>query len=227
MKQRAILAVMAIGVASGSVLAQGVPVIDLTSITKQIEQLTEARNQLAQLQQTYQSFNHVTNMGDIASLLNNPAIRQALPKDFGTAEAALMGQGATGRQQADQVYTPGGNAFYASEVARIQGANAGQKSVAQSMYDAAGKRLDGIEQLRLQIGQSSDPKTTMDLQARLGVEMAAAQQDTLKMQALAMLQQAEAQVEAQRQREDYEREIQAGIQRLGGQGNGASGAATN
>ena len=227
MNQRTIFAIMALGFAARGVCAQGVPVIDLSSIAKQIEQLTEARNQLAQLQQTYQSFNHVTSMGDIASLLNNPAIRNALPKDFGSAEAALMGKGASTRQQADQVYTPGGNDFYASEVSRIQGANAGQKSVAQSMYDAAGKRLDGIEQLRQQIGQSEDPKTTMDLQARLGVEMAAAQQDTLKMQALAMLQQAEAQVQEQRQREDYEREIQASIQRLGGKGTGASTVPTN
>jgi type IV secretion system protein VirB5 len=180
--------------------------------------------QLKQLQDLHGSLNKLTNMGDVASLLNNPAIRQALPKDFASVESLLRGQGgsAASNRQQDEVFTPGGNAFYAQEIERIQGANAGQKSVAQQIYDAAGKRVDGLEQLRSQIGQSEDPKTTLDLQARLQVELAHANNDVLKMQALRMLQQAEWQVQQERKGEAFEQEIQDNIRKLGGGSSSAS-----
>jgi type IV secretion system protein VirB5 len=202
---------------SHSAEAQGIPVIDTSAIAKQIEQLVEAQKQLKQLQDLHGSLNKLTGMGDIASLLSNPAIRQALPKDFSAVEGLLRGQGgmASSHRQQDEVFTPGGNAFYAQEIERIQGANAGQKSVAQQIYDAAGKRVDGLEQLRSQIGQSEDPKTTLDLQARLQVELAHAN-NVLKMQALRMLQQAEWQVQQERKGEAFEQEIQDNIRKLGG-----------
>lgn len=200
------------------VLAQGIPVIDTTAIAKQIEQLVEAQKQLKQLQDLHGSLNKLTGMGDIASLLSNPAIRQALPKEFAAVEGLLRGQGGTAssHRQQDEVFTPGGNAFYAQEIKRIQGANAGQKSVAQQIYDAAGKRVDGLEQLRAEIGRSEDPKSTLDLQARLQVELAHASNDVLKMQALRMLQQAEWQVQQERRGEAFEQEIQDNIRKLGG-----------
>jgi type IV secretion system protein VirB5 len=205
-------------VLSDSVSAQGIPVIDASAIAKQIEQLVEAQKQLKQLQDLHGSLNKLTGMGDIAAALNNPAVRHALPKDFVAIETLLRGQGgsASTHRQHDEIYTPGGNSFYAQEMERIQGANAGQKSVAQQTYEAAGKRIDGLEQLRAEIGRSEDPKTTLDLQARLQVELAHASNDVLKMQALRMLQQAEWQVQQERKGEAFEQEIQDNIRKLGG-----------
>ena len=92
--------------------AQGIPVIDTTAIAKQIEQLVESQKQLKQLQDLHSSLNKLTGMGDIASLLSNPAIRQALPKEFAAVEGLLRGQGGTAsiHRQQDEVFTPGGNA---------------------------------------------------------------------------------------------------------------------
>ena len=207
-----------------------IPVIDPAAIAKQIEQITElrtqletAKDQLTQLQSLHGSLNKLTNMGDIAALLSNPAVRQALPKDFGQLEAALKGQGAgalgsraeTYRQD-NEVYARAGDDFYASESRRAQLANAGQTSVAQQVYEAATKRMYGLDELRRQIGQSEDPKTTLDLQARIGSESAQLQNELLKMQALAMLQQAEVQTREQRAREDWDRRIDGNIRALGG-----------
>jgi type IV secretion system protein VirB5 len=162
-------------------------------------------------------------MGDIASLLNNPAIRQALPKDFSSAEQALMGKGGSAEsyRQRDEVYTPGGNEFYAQELARVQAANAGGRSVGEQIYAASGKRLEGIEQLRAQIGQSEDPKTTMDLQARIAVEQTHIQNDLLKMQALHMVQRAEIQVQGQRSREQFQKDMRRSLDSLGDAASGA------
>lgn len=207
-----------------------IPVIDATGIAKQIEQITELKNQLetaksqlTQLQSLHGSLNKLTSMGDIAALLSNPAVRQALPKDFGQIEAALKGQGsgvlgsrAETYARDNEVYARAGDDFYAAESRRAQHANAGQVSVAQQVYEAASKRMDGLEDLRRQIGQSEDPKTTLDLQARIGSESAQLQNELLKMQALAMLQQAEVQTREQRAREDWDRRIDGNIRALGG-----------
>jgi type IV secretion system protein VirB5 len=189
-------------------------VFDASSYLQIVKQLQEAKAQLDQLQQTHASFNKLTSMGDIASLLNSPQIRNALPRDFSSVQAALSGQGGNASAYRDQdvAYTPSSGA-YAAEVQRIQGNNAGSKSVAEQMYNAASQRIAGIEQLRGQIGQSSDPKSTMDLQARLGVEQAAAQQDIVRMQSLAMLGQAQARVEEQRKAELFEKSVEDEIKR--------------
>lgn len=210
--------------------AAQIPVIDPAAIAKQIEQIVElksqletAKSQLAQLQSLHGSLNKLTSMGDIAALLSNPAVRQALPKDFGQLEAALTGHGAgafgsraeTYRQE-HEVYVRTGDDFYAAETRRAQLANAGQVSVAQQVYEAASRRMDGLEELRRQIGQSEDPKTTLDLQARIGFESTQLQNEILKMQALQLLQQAEVQTREQRQREDWDRRIDGNIRALGG-----------
>ena len=208
--------------------AAQIPVIDATGIAKQIEQIAELRNQLetaktqlTQLQSLHGSLNKLTNMGDIAALLSNPAVRQALPKDFGQLEAALKGQGtgalgtrAETYRQENEVYARAGDDFYAAETRRTQLTNAGQVSIAQQVYEAASKRMDGLDELRRQIGQSEDPKTTLDLQARIGSESAQLQNELLKMQALHMLQQAEVQTREQRAREDWDRRIEGNIRAL-------------
>lgn len=209
-------------------VAAQIPVIDPAAIAKQIEQIAElrtqletAKDQLTQLQSLHGSLNKLTNMGDIAALLSNPAVRQALPKDFGQLEAALKGQGAGALgsraetyARENEIYARAGDDFYAAESRRAQLANAGQVSVAQQVYEAASRRMDGLDELRRQIGQSEDPKTTLDLQARIGSESAQLQNELLKMQALAMLQQAEVQTREQRAKEDWDRRIDGNIRAL-------------
>ena len=76
--------------------AQGIPVIDQAAIAKQIESIIQLKSQLdalnrqiQQAQQLYGSLNKLTNMADIAGVLNDPSIRKALPEDFSTIERLL------------------------------------------------------------------------------------------------------------------------------------------
>ena len=207
-----------------------VAVIDGAAILKQVEQiiamekqLTTLKDQLAQQQQLFGSLNKLTSMGDVAALLNDPKIRSALGNDFGAVKSALSGGGAgsiaanaQAYQQQNEVYTRPGDDFYAQESRRAQQGNAGQAGVAQQMYEAASKRMAGLDQLRQQIGQSEDPKTTMDLQARIATESAFLQNDIVKMQALAMLQNVEAQTREQRAREDYDKRTDQNTRAFGG-----------
>ena len=213
-------AVVAVGTATAA-LAQGIPVFDITALTQQIEQLAQLKSQLdtmnqqlTQAQQLYGSLNKITNMGDIARLLNDPAIRKVLPADFASVEQLMSGQGtgaagasAAQFQAGNSVYSLPGNDFYSSELKRLGRQNAGAMSIGQQMYDAATQRIEGIDQLRQQIGQSQDPKTTLDLQARLQAEIAFLQTDTLRMHGLRMVQQAQLEVVKQRSEEDWRRRV--------------------
>nr|WP_261332628.1 P-type DNA transfer protein VirB5 [Rhizobium leguminosarum] len=203
--------------------AQGIPVIDETAIAKQIESITQLKSQLdtlnqqlQQAQQLYASLNKVTNMADVAGLLNDPSIRKALPQDFNVIEGLLKGSGtgvfgtsASKFLENNSTYRTDANDFYAQELARAQNRNAGQMSLGQQIYDAATKRIDGIDQLRRQISSAGDAKDIADLQARLQAETAFLQTDVLRMQALQMVQQAEVQVDDQRKAEDWRKRLDA------------------
>lgn len=196
------------------VAAQGIPVIDVSAIAQAIQQLQQMQQQFEQLKQTHASFNKLTSMGDIASILNRPEIRRALPNDFASAQAALMGQGADGLKSSDGIYVSPASDYYNAQVNRQRDGIAGQKSVGQQLYDAASKRIDGIDALRKQIGQSEDPKTIADLQARIQTEIAAANTDGVRMQALAMVIRAEQHQEDLRRGQAFEESLQKQIDAL-------------
>ena len=79
--------------------------------------------QLEQAQQLYGSLNSLTDMADVASLLNDPAIRKALPQDFAAIEGLFKGNGtgvfgdsASNFLDANSTYRTTANDFYAQEL---------------------------------------------------------------------------------------------------------------
>jgi type IV secretion system protein VirB5 len=69
------------------------------------------------------------------------------------------------------------------------------------VYDTASQRIDALEELRTRISTATDVKETLDLSARLQAEQALLQNDVLRMQGLAMIQQARMDMDGQRERE--------------------------
>ncbi|MCD1265382.1 P-type DNA transfer protein VirB5 [Shinella sumterensis] len=207
----------------GGAAGQGIPVIDQTAILKQIESIAQLKSQLdalhqqiEQAQQLYGSLNKLTDMADVASVLNDPSIRKALPSDFAAIEGLLKGEGtgvfkdsASKFLDGNSTYRTDADDFYAKELARVQNKNAGQMSLGQQIYDAATKRIDGIDQLREKISTASDAKEIADLQARLQAEQAFLQSDVLRMEGLRMVQQAQNQVDEQRKAEDWRQRMDA------------------
>jgi type IV secretion system protein VirB5 len=214
--RRLVTSLVVSAVLCGPASAQGIPVIDVTAIAHAVQQLQQMQAQLDQLKSTYASFNKLTSMGDIAAILNNPGVRKALPADFEAAQSALLGLGADDFKSSDEIYVSPASDFYTAEVNKQRDGLAGQKSVGQRMYDAASQRIDGFDTLRRQIGQSEDPKTIADLQARIGIEIAAASTDVLRMQALAMVIRADEHQAELRRAQDFEQSLQRQIDTLRG-----------
>ena len=213
----------ALMLSAGGAAGQGIPVIDQTAILKHIESIAQLKSQLdalhqqiEQAQQLYGSLNKLTDMADVASVLNDPAIRKALPSDFAAIEGLLKGDGggvfgdaATKFLEGNSTYRTDADDFYAKELSRLQSKNAGQMSLGQQMYDAATKRIYGIDQLREKISTASASKEIADLQARLQAEQAFLQTDVLRMEGLRMVQQAQTQVDEQRKAEDWRQRMDA------------------
>ncbi|AFL51492.1 type IV secretion system protein VirB5 [Sinorhizobium fredii] len=213
----------ALMLSAGTAAGQGIPVIDQTAIGKHIETIAELKSQLdalnqqiEQAQQLYGSLNKLTDMADVASVLNDPAIRRVLPADFNAIEGLFKGKGtgvlgdaASEFLEGNSTYRTSADDFYAQELSRIQNRNAGQMSLGQQIYDKATKRIDGIDQLREKISTASDAKDIADLQARLLAETAFLQTDMLRMEGLRMVQQAQAQVDEQRKAEDWRQRMDA------------------
>lgn len=213
----------AIVLSAGGAAGQGIPVIDQTAILKHIESIAQLKSQLdalhqqiEQAQQLYGSLNKLTDMADVASVLNDPSVRKALPSDFAAIEGLLKGEGtgvfkdsASKFLEGNSTYRTDADDFYAKELARVQNKNAGQMSLGQQIYNAATKRIDGIDQLREKISTASDAKEIADLQARLQAEQAFLQTDVLRMEGLRMVQQAQNQVDEQRKAEDWRRRMDA------------------
>ena len=188
----------------------------IQQVTQSAQQIQQLQAQLDQLSQLTGGLNKLTNMGDIASLLKNPAIQQALPSDFNSVQAALSGNGtgSVGSQaqsllSSNKVYTAPGNDFYANLLKSGAQANAGSESLAEQMYNAASQRIGGLQQLQAQISVSPDPKTTLDLQARIQSEMSFLQTDQLRMSALRMMQQAQLDVTKQQESENWRQRLDA------------------
>lgn len=213
--------VAALIISAGTATGEGIPVIDRTSILKHIESITQLKSQLdalhqqiEQAQQLYGSLNKLTNMADVASVLNDPAIRKALPPDFAAIESLFKGNGSGAIGQSaskfledNSSYRTDADDFYAKEISRAQNKNAGQMSLGQQVYDAATKRIDGIDELREKISSANDAKEIADLQARFQAEQAFLQTDVLRMEGLQMLQHAQTRVDEQRKAEDWRKRM--------------------
>ncbi len=219
MKNIVVAASFAATIAITPAFATGIPVIDSASIAQAVEQFKQGAEQLKQLeaqlkqaQELYGSLNGLTDMGDIASVLNKPEIRQALPEDFAAVENLLNGKGdgrfgesASEFMDKNVTYRTDANDYYAKALQKSQKQNAGQLTLGEQIYNAGTKRIEGIEELRQQISKSATAKETADLSARIQTEMAALQADNLRMQGLAMVQQAQLQVAEQNAQEEHRR----------------------
>jgi len=230
MKNRVIATSVALALSFGSAHAGGIPVIDAAAIAQAVKdfeqgaaQLKQLQEQLQQAKELYGSLNGLTDMSNIADILNKPEIRQALPEDFAAVESLLKGEGEdrfgdSARKFLDQnvSYESEANDFYAQELAKAQKRSAGQMTVGEQIYNAGTKRIEGIEELREQISNSENAKETADLQARIQAETAALQADNLRMQGLAMVQQAQIRVAEQRAEEERRRTYEAMAKKYGG-----------
>jgi type IV secretion system protein VirB5 len=188
-------------------LAQGLPVHDSASLIQQINTvrqtiqiIQQGQEQIAEAQKLYEDLNKLTDIPMLAQQLRTDALREldisnGSLEGFGNGDLNVAG---AGRAKADEVYrglldrlglTGSEQSRAAFDLnARNIGINA---ALAENVGTAVTSRTQGLDQLRNRLATASSAKEVSDLTARLQLESAAMQNDQLRLQAIALQQQAQ------------------------------------
>lgn len=216
MRNKTLIAVALAGSAltfAGTAQAQGIPVIDTTSLVQQVEQVRQAvtmvkqgADQLKQAQDLYRDLNKATDIGNIANSLKTDAMRELNVSSsnldgYSNGDMNVIGQL---RGKADGVYQGlmGRLSPDASEATRAgyeQGARQAAVSagLASSVGDAATSRRAGLEELRGRLNNATSAAERADMSARLQLEQAQMANDMMALQAVELQRRAKAEADYQ------------------------------
>ena len=186
--------------------AQGLPVHDSANLLQQINAVRQAvqivaqgKAQIAEAQKLYQDFNKLTDIPKLARQLQSDALRQldTSPRSltgFGTGNLDVVG---VARGRADNVYRSliAQLGVAGSDRSRatfdLNARNIGiQAGLAENIGSAVTSRTQGLERLRSRLVAAGTSKEVADLTARLQLESVAMQNDQLRLQAIALQEQA-------------------------------------
>ena len=195
----AVLCVLAAGAARANY-----PVFDASNFAKMVETVALLEKEVAELQAAYRAVSGSRNLG---AVLYNPALKAYLPSDWmkvydAASEGSYAGISGTLKdiERAEQL-----TGTVEEEVAKVEARsrNAAQtnKAVGLQAFEGAKARLTQIESLMNQANLTRDAKGIAEVQARIGVEQAAVQNETTKLQLVSMLERAEEELEREQRRE--------------------------
>jgi type IV secretion system protein VirB5 len=221
-----VLAVLTIGVCARPASAQ-VIVYDPSSYASLIQQaqtalnqLTTLRSQVTQAQRLYDGFNTASNVNSLGSVLATPALRAFVPNIDAFISAAKgdasalgqIGQQAIAIRQANRLYTPPPGDAAGQDLEQAGDRAARDLALGQQTARVGADRLTGLQQLTGALDGAADARAVLDLQARISAEHAMIANDQMRLQGLAMAQDAEARLQTQRDRERAAAASQARLQ---------------
>lgn len=202
---------------SSPVFAGGIPVIDVSNLAQQIEQVVawgkQYEQMMQQIQNLQQQITNTTGSRGFSSVLNSTAFQQArrmLPQDAQTlldlANNGSYGNLANSINNIKQATTTLNNNSFTSAHASDQwmadlNRAASNKALSMEAYNSAQQRLSNLESLMSQISATQDPKAIGELQARISTEQGLIQNEQAKIQAMTMLVAAEKQIAEMQARE--------------------------
>jgi type IV secretion system protein VirB5 len=208
-------AMAALAIAPASAHAQML-VYDATSFGKLVEQaqtaltqLDQLKQQVAQGQRLFDSLNQISNVNAIASQLASPTLRAFLPdadKFVAAAKGDLgalgqIGQTALAIRSSNRLYTPADGDVVGADLEAAGNRTARDLATAQAVGEAGAARLTGLQQLQGALDTAPNARAVLDIQARISAEQAMIANDQMRLQGLAMSQDAEARLAEQRARE--------------------------
>lgn len=201
--------------ATAPVYAGGIPVIDAANLLNTAEnivqwgkQITEMKNQLMQAKAQFDSLNGIRGIG---GLLKNELLAQYIPKDYQDAYNQLMSgtggdfAGISGKLSTIKSLTQKYNCSQLNTDAALIAQCEKQwdklaldKEVGDMGYKQAAKNIENLEQFVDGITSSTDPKSLMDLQARIQIEQVRMQNEMMKLDTMKMMAEADKQLERQK-----------------------------
>jgi type IV secretion system protein VirB5 len=174
-----------------------------------LRQLEQLKNQVSQAERLYDGFNTASHVNSLATALAAPALRAFVPDIDAFAAAAKgdfsalgqLGAQAAGIRQANRLFTPPPSDPLGQEMDAAGDRAARDLALGRQTATAGAQRLAGLQQLTAALDTAPDARAAMDLQARIAAEHAMIANDQVRLQGLAMAQDAETRLQAQRDRE--------------------------
>jgi len=189
-------------------------VFDPDAFRRQLQQLNEARAQLAaaksqidEAQRLYRSMNDATDIKNIANRLKNDALRSSNVSStsldgYTNGNVDVVGglQGKANDVYQDLLGRISPNASEASRTASEQGAReaAVTAGLAGNVGDSVTSRRQGLEELRSRLATATTASERADMSARLQLEQAQMMNDQMALQAVEIQRRAKAEADYQR-----------------------------
>lgn len=182
-----------------------------------LNQLNELKTQVGEAQKLYAGFNSLSHVNRLATGLASPALRAFVPDIDAYISAAKGDLGALGEigpkavalRQAARLFTAPTDDPIGQDLERAGDRAARDLALGQEAASVGASRLSGLQDLTAALDTAPNARAVMDLQARISAEQAMTANDQMRLQGLAMAQQAEARMQAQRDRERAEAEAEA------------------
>lgn len=189
--------------------------------TTALDQLKELQSQVSEAKRLYDGFNTGSGAGALAGLLKAPELRAFVPdvdKYVAAAQGDLSALGEIGRRAATiradaRLYTAPADDTFGQELERQGDRVARDLALGRAAATAGAQRLEGLNELLAALDSAPNARAVMDLQARISAEQALSLNDQMRLQGLAMAQDAEARLQAQRERERSAAAREARMQR--------------
>jgi len=192
----------------------------LRQATTALDQLKELQAQVAEAKRLYDGFNTASGAGALAGVLKAPELRAFVPdieKYVAAAKGDLAALGEIGRtataiRAETRLYTAPADDAVGQELERQGDRAARDLALGRAAAGAGAQRLDGLNQLLAALDTAPNARAVMDLQARIAAEQAMGVNDQMRLQGLAMAQEAEARLQSQRDRERAAAQADARLQ---------------
>lgn len=174
-----------------------------------LDQLNELKAQVGEAKRLYDGFNTASGVNGLAKILDAPQLRGFVPDLDAYVAAAKgdlaalgdLGRAAASLRDGQRLYTARADDARGQDLERSGDRAARDLALGQHTARIGAERLAGLEELTAALDTAPNARAVLDLQARLAAEQALAVNDQLRLQGLAMAQDAEARLQAQRERE--------------------------
>lgn len=190
-------------------------------ISQSLQQLEQLQAQLQEAQMIYGTLTHVTSVSGAIGALGMLGIQNPLPVNPWAVQQLMSGQSLGGisgisstigglynqNWNSNHIYT-NTNTEYGQTLQTNANSISGIQSLSQQLYQSMAQRIPLIQQLETEYGNASDPKTIMDLQARLQAEQAIVQSQQVQGQMLGTMANAQFLNMQQQQQEQRQQDIQ-------------------
>ncbi len=208
-----VAAAVAIALGAGTACAQGIPVIDVANLVQTVQQvvndITKITNQVQQIGQLQNQLNSINGIRNLGNVFNSPMLRNYVPAEAYTYINAINTSGYTGLNATAKALRDAGMVYNCMDLAgaartSCQAALAQpyqHKGLLQDAMKSAAGRLAQIDSLMEQINATTDQKSVLEIQARIGAENALLAHELSQLQMLQGMADSEERIARSRERE--------------------------